>query len=632
MKRLPLALALLLGGAASTASADYVLIVANLGRPGRQQPAPAIPGMPAPGVGAPGQAGPSLGGARFGGPATSTTAPGATAVAAPTAEPFDPDKVPMMILAVIEVEKKLGPLDMVRLARGLPTQTLVPFKIAGFDGKIFLANTSITSVAILHPNNKPTPPLHTVYEAKVKEMAESKTAVTAEQWADLAEWCLGHGMLDHFKQHMEKAAEVDKNLPRAAGYLQMKATLAKPVDAVDTVGPWRKQLLSTRYETKKSAHYALLSDDPPAAEERIRRLEEALESYYYWFALHGAQLPVPTQHLAAVLTKDPKTFKHLSTVLDSTPVICDSFYARRENIAVFSSRRLDDAYDRLEKMASPLWTQGFSRDLLLKGKGFPTRGVPPREVYDAMTLALLLKVMELDGEVAGTQHGATRQLMYASGFLPPAVVPPEWVQFGMGAFFETSPGSPWPTLGLPNFAYGPLFKDLVSAKKLPSDPIELLKAVVTDDFFRNPAAGLKKDAALRRARATAWSLVHFLVRKRSDGLRNYFKELSQMPRDVALDENQLWRAFARAFGAVDATGEPDPKPLRELADDWDKDMRIDQYDTREIDLMRAIRLTYQAAAMSQTGPAPGTGQPGGLPQGAPPAGQFNPTRRGTPGN
>ena len=68
-----------------------------------------------------------------------------------------------------------------------------------------------------------------------------------------------------------------------------------------------------------------------------------------------------------------------------------------------------------------------------------------------------------------------------------------------------------------------------------------LKATVTDDFFRNPAPGLKKDAAVRKARATAWSLVHFLVRKRYDGLKRYFAELEQMPRDVALDDNLLWR-------------------------------------------------------------------------------------------
>jgi hypothetical protein len=237
--------------------------------------------------------------------------------------------------------------------------------------------------------------------------------------------------------------------------------------------------------------------------------------------------------------------------------------------------------------------------------------------------------MEMDGEVSGTQYGITRQLMYASGLLPPAVSAPEWLGFGMASFFATSPGSPWPTVGLPSFLYGPLFKDLVAAKKLPPDPLDLLRATVTDDMFRSPPDGLKKDAALRRSRATAWSLVHFLIRKRLDGLQKYFKELNQMPRDVALDENQLWRAFARAFNAVDASGEPDPNALRTLADDWDKDMKIDQYENREIELMRTIRLAYQAAATAhqESGIAGPSGAPGA------PAGvnQNQMRRRGGPG-
>jgi hypothetical protein len=624
MKRLPLALLVLLLGAVETATADYVLIVANLGRPEvKKEKKPATPPLPPGGGGLYPQPG---GGVTFGGggPSMLQTNPNQNipgllqgAPGGPSAAPFDPDTVPLMTMTVIEIEKKLGKLDVQKAKLGLPIGP-VPFKLAGFDGKIALAKTSISSVEILHPNDKPTPPLHSVYEAKLKDLVESKTPVAAEQWVSLAEWSLGHGMLDAFKQHMDKAAEIERSLPKVAAYLEMKAALGKPVNDVDVVGPWRKQLLSTRYETYKSPHYALLSDDKPAAEARIKRLETAIQNYYYWFAMQRVQLPVPTQRLVGILTRETKTFKQLNSTLDSTPVVCDAFYARRENLAVFSSRRLDDAYDRLEKFASPLWTQGFDRELLLKGKGTPTgRGavVSAREVLDAQALALLLKAAEMDGEVSGTQYGATRQLLYASGFLPPAVSPPEWVGFGMASFFATSPGSPWPTVGLPSFYYGPLFKDLVAAKKLPPDQLDLLRATVTDDMFRNPPAGLKKDAALRRSRATAWSLVHFLVRKRLEGLQRYFKELSQMPRDVALDDNQLWRAFARAFNAVDASGEPDQNALRTLADDWDKDMKIDQYEIREIELMRTIRLAYQAAATAQEqagvapppGAAPGAG-------------------------
>jgi hypothetical protein len=640
MKRGTLALLVLLGGAVSTATADYILIVANFGQLSQlQTPPPPVPGAPGGGV--------IGGGFRGGQPVTPPAVPPPPAMrgpAPPPSGPFDPDTAPLLTLAVVEVEKNMTQLDVRNLAAGRPVgappigpprPSLVHFKLGNLDGKIYLSNTSSTTIYVLHPDGdkKPVPPLHRVYEEKVKDLTSGKTPATAAQLVDLAEWCLAHGMLDRFKEHMDKAAELDKADAKVAGYLQMKATLAKPVDSTDTAGPWRKQLLTRSYQTTLSAHYALLQNDNAAAESRIKRMEDALQGYYYWFAVRGLQLPVPGQRLVGVLTSDSREFKRLHSTLDSTPIVSDAFYARHENLVVFSSRRLDDSYEHLKMMSDPLWAAGFSLEDLLKGKGFPTKaGVKPEQIYQAMTFALLHKVMQLDGEVAGTSHGVTRQMLYSSGFLPPSVMAPEWAQFGVSTFFETAPGSPWPTFGLPHFVYWPLYRDLVSAKKLPPDQLDLLKMVVTDGYFRKLSFGEKKEEADRRkARATAWSLTNFLIRKRLDGWQRYFKELSQLPRDMPLDEETLWRAFARAFNAVDATGQPDLNALKELADDWDKDTRLEQYDNREISVMRTIWQSYKEAAARQSAP-PTPGAPGAVPgavPGAPPAG--GPLPGGRPG-
>jgi hypothetical protein len=119
-----------------------------------------------------------------------------------------------------------------------------------------------------------------------------------------------------------------------------------------------------------------------------------------------------------------------------------------------------------------------------------------------------------------------------------------------------------------------------------------------------------------------------LIRKRPDGLQRYFRELSQLPRDLALDEDTLWQVFARSFGAVDMSGQPDLNALRELADEWDRDVQIDKYDPRELELMRTIRLAFRQAAMQATAPivAGGTGQPGTTPATA--AGQAIPPNFG----
>jgi hypothetical protein len=632
MKRAFLALALLLGAMASTATAEYIVIVANLGRQGNPPPltAPVVtqprpmqpgvaPGVPPVGAGANSPLGPS-------GPASATTG---GPLAPPPVEPFDPDNVPLMIVAVVEADEKVSSA-LLRIGQ----LGWVKFRVGGQQGKVWLGNTSVTQASVLRTLDSkgkllPTPSVREVYEGKAKVLKESKTPVTADQWVELAEWCLRHGMLEHFKEHMEAAAAADKANAKVAAYLQTKAALAKPVvsvdaagNPVDLAGRWKEQLLSTRYQARKAGHYIVLQNDKLAADLRVPRLENSFQLFYYCFALHGVQLPVPSEPQVVILTNDAKEFKHLHTVLDSSPVISDSFYAHRENLVVLSSKRLDDAYDRLEKLAAPLWGQGFNRDVLLKGqlpKGrISTALGPDSETKEAMTMSLLLKVMETDAEVAGTQSGANRQLLYSTGLLPATVNAPEWIQFGVSTFFVTSPGSPWATLGMPNFTYHPLFKGLLGSRKLHSDQLDLLREVVTDGFFRNPAEGLAKDAALRRARATAWSLSYFLIRKRTDGVMRYFKELSQLPRDLTLDEQTLWRTFARAFNAVDAAGEPDEAALRQLADDWDRELKLEQHDNREMSLMALIRLAYEQAARQQTAPPPeqaAVPQPVGAPRG-----------------
>ena len=105
-----------------------------------------------------------------------------------------------------------------------------------------------------------------------------------------------------------------------------------------------------------------------------------------------------------------------------------------------------------------------------------------------MSLALLLKAMEHDSELSSTSHDAARQLLYASGLLPRNVLVPEWIEFGMGSFFETSPGSPWPTTGAVNYEYMTPFKNLQKKHRLERSSLETLRAVVTDRYFRGVPA------------------------------------------------------------------------------------------------------------------------------------------------
>src|SRR5262249_28836016 len=145
------------------------------------------------------------------------------------------------------------------------------------------------------------------------------------------------------------------------------------------------------------------------------------------------------------------------------------------------------------------------------------------------TKALFLKALEIDSDRATISHDATRQLLTAAGLVPRNVAVPEWVQFGMGSFFETAKGSPWPGIGVPNpTSFSEYFNNLQQYRKMTDqdrklDKGKLLEDIVTDRLFRQAMSGRKEIAAILKARATAWALTHYLAHKRLDDLLAYYQ-------------------------------------------------------------------------------------------------------------
>ena len=181
-----------------------------------------------------------------------------------------------------------------------------------------------------------------------------------------------------------------------------------------------------------------------------------------------------------------------------------------------------------------------------------------------------MKVLESDAERMTVSHNASRQLAYAAGLLPRNVVAPEWVQFGLGSFFETPRGEPWPSPAGVSAVHMDNWKNLVQ-KKSEGTAAEVLKKVVTDRYFRQ-AVGVADDAehatALAKARAASWALTYYLAKRKPDRLKAYFEELNKLPRDLDLDEDVLLSAFARAIGAMDGNRKISPSILVQFASDW----------------------------------------------------------------
>jgi Protein of unknown function (DUF1570) len=663
MKRWFLATAVLLGGTAGMASADYILIVANVGQvkdktaPGQGQMGGPIPGQmggpmpgqlsgpmpgglrsPAPGqMGSPNPGG-IMGSPNPGGIMGSPNPGGIMGSPNPGAQmggPFPgqqggppPEGQPIWVVAVVEVDAPYK--ELVKHARWITLDPRLPppppFETHDRWGAVKLLNFT---------DPKPGPeigwePLEQLtvakrYEAESARVFKDKSGQKpgAEAILALAEWALSHDLNDKFVEVMKKLAEDNKDLPAVQAFLKVQADLDVPLTQDAAVADLKKHLGDYKDATLKDGkgHYTLFhnlpSSDQSEVQERLARLEESLRTFYYYFALKGQALPAPKERMPALLTSRDAEFQRYRDSLSSPPIVGDGFFARRENLSVFCARPLDDRFEMLDKATMHLWTQGYNRFDLVTGKdnaGYPPKTTGLTRSYVG-TIALLMKALEDESERAGISHDSTRQLLFASGLLPRGVTTPEWVQFGMGSFFETPQHAPWPTPTAPNSTYFPIFRhELGDAKgqKFEGTPIKTMQKIVTDGYFRSLSQDdLKKNSPeLMKARAATWSLMYFLVKNKTDNLRRYFQLLGEMPRDLELDERVLWECFARAFDAYDpAAKRVDDAKLGSLAATWQNYVLHETLESE--DLVKKVQDRLTEISPKEEGPKPPM-PPGGV--------------------
>jgi hypothetical protein len=672
MNKALLAVAVLLGGAVSVASADYVIIIVNLGQskdtgenngpggPGGGEPGGIGPGGIGPGGpggfggglppgamggmggfrgmagggmgGFRGMAGGGMGGFRgmagggiSGGPFPGGFAggPGLGVLGGIGGGNPDEDVDPYNVFAIVEVQA-LKAIDISNLNK------LGAFKVTHKWGEstVYAVPGSNTKVKIAQQSGKPVPTVSTRFEIEKKKTFDKGGKAPTDRVLELAEFALTHGLLAQFTSTMDKLAEEDKTHPAVVAYLKVKPEIERGPTKEDNSASLRATLLKN-YKVATSKHYTLLHtearNDAPEVQSRLNRLELAFQSLYYWFALKstdGKALPVPQERLVSVMTPGAeKEFERHHDVLGAGPVVVDGFFAPRENLSVISEKRRDAAFGALDDSTKPLW-KDFKEQDILKGRnaGVPRDKLDKNfEIWNAQTMALLKKAMEDDAELASVSHEVTRQLVYSSGLLPRGVEAPEWIQFGMGSFFETPTGSPWVSTALPSYLYLNPFKEMAGlgkGKKKEKDQPEknapdTLRRVITNYYFRH-ADRLKNDPSARqKAQATAWSLTYYLATNKLDGLLRYHKELARMPRDLELDEEVLLGCFARAFDAVDANKKVDQAKLNKLAEDWYRS--ITGVDLEKPEIFDDIRNTQKELA---TQPKPGD-KPGGGPSTGP---------------
>jgi hypothetical protein len=585
------------------------------------------PGMPGPGMPGPGMPGPGM-------PGPGMPGPGMT----PDSEAAD--ELATLVVAVLEVR-----CNTPGYAKGFEKGEPYYFHHK-WDGRAALKKKFGMYEVNLVPGSdgRPMPTVAQRFYLREKDVFASQIEKPSpDRVLGLARTALDYGLVDKFVETMNKLAEIDKDGPQVKRYKAVKAALEKPMPESADAASWRGKVLSGyRVAQKPDNHFALIhgyaSDDSPEVKAHLDRLERTFRGIYYWWALQndGGVLPMPRQRLVSVLVPADAgdDFNKLKRALSADSVVSDSFLARREGLTVYSSRRGDEHYEKMEGATKGYWQDGYHRTLILSGK--PRTGIPRSkwtaddETHLPRTGALMLKALEYEWEMNAATHEVARQLPFATGLLAPKVHAPEWIQFGMGSLFEAPLQSPWHGIGIANSYYLPRFKESHKAGKY-GDPktdagkLAALTGVITDEFFRaKPGKGAdgkddSVDAVKRRARAAAWSLTWFLAKNDLPGLQAYFKELSKLPRDVELDRGVLIKAFAQAFRCTQ-DGKVNNDRLTELANRWLTN--VNRHTMEGDKIHEQIRKAYATIKKNPLGAGTGPMGMGGMgPGGMPPGGR-----------
>jgi hypothetical protein len=400
-----------------------------------------------------------------------------------------------------------------------------------------------------------------------------KDGKKVEPLLEVAEWALTHALIDEFLDVMQDVRKLDSQHPSILALDAVQAGMKKRIAGdEDAATVWKTKLANNK--VKQSAHYTLLYNSPDNEPEEvltyIDRLERNYEAFFYWFALKGKTLPIPEKRLVGVLVNKIDEFQNYRQVFDNVPLVADGFYDRTDNLAVFSSHRLDEVFTLVTKVTNPLWQTGWNMERLLNGEGKKGANSADEVVKNQM-LALLLKAMQEESALASVSHEGTRQLFVATGLVSRSVNVPEWIQFGEGSFFETPKGAFWPGIGAPSWTYLVKYRLWKTTKRL--DPPEVaMRKVITDQYFRE-ARDIKdesKKTPMLKARTMSWGLVYFLMNRRLDQLQTYFDELNKLPRNLELDDQTLEICFGRAFDLMERSSSNfvDPKRFDKLASEW----------------------------------------------------------------
>ena len=609
-RRLLGALALLAMVAGLSARADYIIIQVNLNgeyRPltsaagaaagmgggsgtdgilgGSAGGAPAGPGGP-PGGGGPGGPG-GKPGPMAGGPGFPPGAGGGTGLPGAFAQ-----LPPEYVFVVVEITKNDLMADLTN-AVGAPIRRLATSSGSGIAFNFDTGNP--VHVALLKDEGGTVMPSVDKRLGRFITNLGTKGRTKQEESLEISMWALQHGLLKRFEEGMtslQRDAKTAK-VPGVAAWTQASKSLEGSIPPNPMADVLRRRFTESRQQVD-GKYCSIITDKPAQAIEEVQKVanqvDEEIRSIYGWFAWHGIAMKPLRQKVLVVMGEKvvPRAGEARFHDVEGGTNLRGTPYSLQQ--VVVNDPHLRNIQQRLKQFSLKGWN--LAKLLKLEPRSYPdvvsTAGLELPKLCDVAYVSMLniaSEALRTETERADRTFLVATQLLPLVGDLPDGVIPPAWLEYGMGATFQTPTATPWTTLGMGHSVYLPLFKELARAKKLEAAPADALKNTVCDTYFRQ-AANLPGNKALAaKAHATAWSFFYYAARKQPTLLSAYLKELGQSPRDIELTEETLWGCFTRSFLK--------DRKLEDIAREWDVFIRQEPLEgERMFALIRAAQEEY----------------------------------------
>ncbi|WDQ18824.1 DUF1570 domain-containing protein [Rhodopirellula sp. P2] len=386
-----------------------------------------------------------------------------------------------------------------------------------------------------------TPTRQTIFQRKSGKILREKTV---DNYIQLAQWALQHGMLKECKSLLSDAWKLDPTDVKIKKLASLMVHINRPVPNDSASEAHVRNLIGgSRMEMSRSKHFALFHDPQTEkdsvtkmtrAEMRLELLEKVYESYFLTFALRGFYLKPPSDPLNAVLFSQHKDFLLMERRLEMGLKQVAGFYLPDENISFFYDSGTSEVFRYLIEFSDEL------NDL--KEQARRTRSPNAANIIRlANTVSLLVDIEHESEDVATVSHEAVHHLAANTGLFPRDGVFIRWVHEGLASYFESSKLAVWSGVGVVDESrisyYRALEGDTIrgSVEFIVSDLGFLVETALGDQL---PAYG------------QAWALTHYLFTERFDELIQFYGKSRKIPADTPPKEKamKLVELFGECFG------------------------------------------------------------------------------------